>query len=700
MVWRADGHPGGRVRLAQWAGTWTARLCSLPVWFQEAARSAWAGRNVAYACTSLAMARSRGLAIALGSRPVFYSRVLPLRAAHVAGWGRKWSGRRAQQIAARSGARLCLIEDGFLRSVRRSAASLSYVIDNRGIHYDAREPSLFEDLARQSLTAAATQRTDQIIRLWRDLGVSKYNGLRDATEPVGRPYVLVADQTLGDASVAGGLADAQSFQDMLAAALHDNPDHLVVVKTHPDSHSRAARGYFDIPRLQAHHRIRTVTAPCHPAALIRGADAVYTVTSQIGFEALIWNKPVHTFGMPFYAGWGLTEDRLASPARRRPIRLDQLVHAALVGYPRYIDPLSGTPCEVERCLAHVGLQRRHRTALPPVIHARGFSRWKRSFMTTFLQGSQVDFSKWGLLHGAVAVWGSNEAPAATTVLRIEDGFLRSSGLGADLVRPLSLVIDDVGIYYDATRPSRLEQILATTVLSAADHDRARNLRTKLVAQDVTKYNLGHARWERPRTDRAVLLVVGQVESDAAIALGSPVIRTNIALLQRVRAENPEAYIVYKPHPDVLARLRHAGAGEDAAFKIADEVLTTQVSLNDLLGGVDTVHVMTSLLGFEAVIRGKTVVCHGLPFYAGWGLTQDRLTCPRRMRALSCDDLVHAALIAYPRYVNHDQRCFVTPEEAVDMLVAQSAQGPATRRWHRRLLRAGIVGWRAVSGAGR
>lgn len=633
----------------------------------------------------------------LGARPIFYSRLLPLRAAHVVGWGRKWSGQRAARIAARSGAKLCLIEDGFLRSVGRSDASLSYVIDDRGMYYDARQPSLFEELARQPLTAAETLRAQMIARLWRDLGVSKYNAARESALPIDRPYVLVVDQTRGDASIAGGLADARSFQDMLAAALHDNPDHLVVVKSHPDTHSRGARGYFDIASLQGHDRIRTVTDPCHPAVLIAGADAVYTVTSQIGFEALIWDKPVHTFGMPFYAGWGLTKDRLAAPARRRRIGLHQLVHAALVSYPRYIDPLSGAPCEVERCLAHVGLQRHYRTALPPAIHARGFSRWKRPFITTFLQGSQVDFTQRTPLPTTVAVWGSGTAPPATTVLRIEDGFLRSSGLGADLVRPLSLVIDDLGIYYDATRPSRLEQILATTVLGAADRDRARNLRAALIAQDVTKYNLGHAHWGRPRTDRPVLLVVGQVETDASLRLGSPEIRTNIALLRRVRAENPDAYIVYKPHPDVLARLRRAGAGEDVAGLLADQVLTTQVSLNDLLGGVDAVHVMTSLLGFEAVIRGKTVVCHGLPFYAGWGLTQDRLRCPRRTRRLSCDDLVHAALIAYPRYVDHDRGCFITPEDAVDRLARQS---PATLRWHRRLLRAGIVGWRFLSGSRR
>ena len=45
--------------------------------------------------------------------------------------------------------------------------------------------------------------------------------------------------------------------------------------------------------------------------------------------------------------------------------------------------------------------------------------------------------------------------------RAEDGFVRSVGLGVTGDPPLSIVLDDLGVYYDARRPSRLEQLLAT-----------------------------------------------------------------------------------------------------------------------------------------------------------------------------------------------------------------------------------------------
>jgi capsular polysaccharide export protein len=366
-------------------------------------------------------------------------------------------------------------------------------------------------------------------------------------------------------------------------------------------------------------------------------------------------------------------------------------------------------CEPECSFAHVGLQRRRRQEFPEKILALGFSRWKRFFIQRFLQGSDVVFAKTPPAVSpsqsplVIALWGSADAPALpsnATILRIEDGFLRSSGLGADLVRPLSLVIDDIGIYYDATRPSRLERILETQALDDAAIRRADALRDRIIALDLTKYNLGQQGWSRPNARAAVILVVGQVETDASIRLGSPEVRSNAELLRRVRRENPSAHIVYKPHPDVLAGLRRQGNGERDALAFADEVLARPVSLGQLLSQVDELHTITSLMGFEALLRGVKVVCHGLPFYAGWGLTEDRVACPRRTRQLTIAEMVHGALIAYPRYFNYERDCFVEPEHAVEQLAAMARNGPQGRSLQRKILRAAILAWLKLRGSKR
>ena len=175
----------------------------------------------------------------------------------------------------------------------------------------------------------------------------------------------------------------------------------------------------------------------------------------------------------------------------------------------------------------------------------------------------------------------------------------------------------------------------------------------------------------------MVLVIGQVESDASIRYGSLGLRTNRALLEAVRAAEPQAYLVYKPHPDVVAGLCRAGAGEDAAAQLCDEVLQ-QGSIQQLFTQIDALHVLTSLAGFEALLRGLEVHCWGLPFYAGWGLTHDRERCGRRQRQLSLDELVHAALIDYPRYVSRDSGWFITAEQAIDELVAWRAAPPQRR----------------------
>jgi capsular polysaccharide export protein len=646
------------------------------------------------------------VAACLGARPAFHSRLLPVQASQIVGWGRKWSGQRASALAAKYNLPLLLLEDGFLRSVGRHDQPVSLVLDRMGVHYDATRPSSLEGLIAQGITPEEAARARRLICLWRQHGLSKYNAEPEYAGPLAERYVLVVDQTFGDASIRHGLADGSSFATMLAAALDENPQCTVVVKLHPDTTARGRKGYFDLAQCRSHPRILVVAEPCHPVRLIAGAEAVYTVTSQVGFEALIWGKRVRTFGMGFYAGWGLTDDHCPAPARRQAVTLEQLVHAALVAYPRYVDPVTMRPCNVERAIDHISLQRRQRLALPRTINAIGFSRWKRPFVRGFLSGAKVSFTKRprhpasAKAAQAVAVWGSAsvaELSDRTLVLRMEDGFLRSSGLGADLVRPLSLVIDDVGIYYDATRPSRLEQILNDQHLDAGQSDRARRLRQKIVDLGVTKYNLGQGVWSAPAAGGRTILVVGQVETDASIRLGSPDISSNLALLRRVRAEQPHAHVLYKPHPDVLAGLRGPGRGEEMALQFCDEILGAAISPDQLFSQIDELHTMTSLMGFEALLRGVRVVCHGLPFYAGWGLTEDRLVCARRLRRLTIEDLVHGALIAYPRYINADRACFMEPEEAVDRLAVWSRSGPTTRNWQRRLLRAGLQGWMKLKG---
>ena len=343
-------------------------------------------------------------------------------------------------------------------------------------------------------------------------------------------------------------------------------------------------------------------------------------------------------------------------------------------------------------------------ALPAVLYALGFSWRKRPLVRKFFGGRELRFigRVTEVPEGAtVAVWASGPFgtgfPAAApdiasgsatefpfTRLFVEDGFLRSVGLGADLVRPLSWVIDRRGIYYDASRPSDLEHDLQTRVFDDTQLIRAARFRQNLVASGLTKYNVGTDIWSRPLQagGKPVVLVVGQVETDASIRYGAPGIKTNLALLQAARQAHPDAWLVYKPHPDVVAGLRGQGAQEQQAARWSDQIVT-DVAMGALLDAVDIVHVMTSLAGFEALLRGKQVVCHGLPFYAGWGLTQDVLPILRRTRKLGVDELVAGVLLEYPTYVSRVTGQICPAEQALAELQAlRSVAQPGVPVWRK------------------
>ena len=313
-------------------------------------------------------------------------------------------------------------------------------------------------------------------------------------------------------------------------------------------------------------------------------------------------------------------------------------------------------------------------SLPESVYCYAFSLRKQKLLRNFIPQVKVkSLSRSQNLpdSATVLIWGAETAEPhwsnSVKIIRVEDGFVRSVGLGADLARPVSWVFDSRGIYFDASRESDLEWLLENASVDNELFERAGSLVKKVIEHGLTKYNVGTTPWQRPLDAGKVILVPGQVETDASIRLAAVGIKTNLALLQEVRNTNPDAYIIYKPHPDVVAGLRGKGSQEHLCRNYCNEVLT-DAPMNELINSVDEVHVMTSLTGFEALLRGRKVVCYGLPFYAGWGLTQDVQTCARRTRQRSVSELAACALILYPTYITPNGMQLSEPEQIMNELV--------------------------------
>jgi capsular polysaccharide export protein len=390
-------------------------------------------------------------------------------------WGRSPTAWRGEALAARRSVPLIRVEDAFLRSLhpgRTGEPPLGLLVDPVGAHFDSSGPSRIEeilashDLQDSNLLDAA----DLAIARLKHLDLSKYNIHDPALPPPDPGYVLVIDQTQGDASILYGRASDATFRAMLEAAAQENPDSHIVIRSHPETSAGFRPGHYSPADAQG--RVTLLTTPVSPHRLLEGATAVYTVSSQLGFEAILHGHRPHVFGQPFYAGWGLSEDRQPIPRRTRRLTPQQLFAGAMILAPLWYDPCRDRLCTLDQVIDQLEAEvRAFRTDRQGHV-ATGMRLWKRSRLQAFFGNTRpLRFRDDPAAAGELAVktgrhlliWAGKEPPDFTPkapCLRVEDGFLRSRGLGAELVPPLSLVTDDRGIYYDPTRPSQLDALVA------------------------------------------------------------------------------------------------------------------------------------------------------------------------------------------------------------------------------------------------
>ena len=653
-------------------------------------------------------------------------------------WGNK---RRvtAEKIAQKHNKPLLCLEDGFIRSIGLGQASdniqnksYSLVVDDVGIYYDSTQPSRLENilLGRQLDPLPLVNSTDHIlpIALYDDHllararqcietitchNLSKYNDSDYFDLGLKEHYrLLLVDQVRDDLSIVGANANADTFTAMLRSVLHSHPSAEIIIKSHPASLVVKGGHYeqAEIDRIVAEQssfagKVRLLRDTCNPIALVKQVDEVYVVSSQLGFEALMVGKKVVCFGVPFYAGWGLTEDRQKQDRRNKQRTLEQVFAAAYLIYSHYFDPLTGKPCELETLLEVFARQRHLFNRNRGINLCFGFPPWKRGYLRRFL------FSPWGqtrffncqqslltyLAHHVdqcapteyrVLFWGDSgnhidlkqHQNKVKEVIRVEDGFIRSVGLGKYYIPPISLVFDRAGIYYDPTTENDLEKVITGGNFSQHQLQQAKRLQEKLIKAGVTKYNVGQQKLpakllEAKQAGKKIIFIPGQVEDDASIAAACEEVNHDLALIEVVKQKDQQAIILYKPHPDVVSGHSPASAQDDVIQALVD-YRVTEVNVNDCLAIADEVHTMSSLAGFEALLRGQSVFTYGKPFYAGWGLTSDELIITRRNRQVPLLELIAAVLIIYPRYIDYRQGYFISAEQALDgiILTADSTQG--------------------------
>ena len=552
------------------------------------------------------------------------------------------------------------------------------------------------------LARAASARRDIISRrlagAWWNSGLASQLPRRDG-------FALILTGANGSRSVP--------LPAMLSAAMAENPPDQIALL------ACSAEGWLEarssLVREAAAQGCIVLTGPVDLWEAIQRAGAVYAAGGEAGFLGLLAGAKVHCFAECFYSGWGVTTDAADIPHKPFARTTDEIFAGACLIATRYLDPFRKTAASLEDTLDLVDEWRKIEAANRGIAVCLGMSFWKRRQVADFLRSSagppafrrtaKAALAKArGKSGGAVAVWTTRTpdglAKAAQDrgipLILVEDGFIRSVGLGSDFMPAASLVLDKRGMHFDPSARSDLELLLAETEFDTALIERGRRLIAQLVARGITKYNLGKpaASLELP-VGRRRILVPGQVEDDLSVRLGGAGVTGNLDLLGRVRAANPDAFVAYKPHPDVEAGHRQGRIPDEVALRSADTIIR-DVSTASLLAEIDELHTLTSLAGFEALLRGRRVVVYGKPFYAGWGLTTD-LAAIDRGRRLTLEELVAGALILYPRYLDPVTRLPCGPEIVIERLdnpelwkpgalvIARRFQGVLMRHWN------GLVG---------
>lgn len=607
-------------------------------------------------------------------------------------WGYK-DRKRIKRYSKNKNIPFFRVEDGFIRSVQLGASKsipISLCIDSEVLYYDASESSDLERI----LSSYDFKQDTELIKLAKEsmeslkiLNISKYNNVsnKDIESIYGKKEkkrILVIGQVEDDESIKRGCLNKITNNELVILARMENPEAEIFYKPHPDVLFGKRKMYSNPQDVMSIAKV--IVEPLSLADALQTIDHVYTITSLSGFEALIRGIHVTTLGAPFYSGWGLTDDRQFINRRGRKLTIEEVFAAAYILYPKYFHPITKREIDIKETIKIISFMRdfeEKKNEPDQISNIDGESInveidntakigvlskgiWAIPNLDSFFKGDLVFNPKSNMDKlSYIAGWGRKPTAKKAikmalennlTYLALEDGFIRSIDLGVNGAPTYSICLDNVGIYYDATKPSRLENILNSSGWERESLLQDATKAIELIRNNyLSKYNhapMANENSIKKKENEDRILVVDQTLGDMSISLGLASKEVFIEMYKQARLENPVAHIYIKTHPDVISGKKQ---GNLSSIDIDNNTTFIYDDCNpiSLLNLMDKVYVVTSQLGFEALLLEKEVHCFGMPFYAGWGITIDRKKLERRVRDRTLTEVFAAAYLLYTRYIN-------------------------------------------------
>lgn len=305
--------------------------------------------------------------------------------------------------------------------------------------------------------------------------------------------------------------------------------------------------------------------------------------------------------------------------------------------------------------------------------------FRKTTYTQCLLG-KIRTTYWSWMADGYLVWGINKKTIALMqeavrkkkpLFYFEDAFVRSlynnpSRVDACLRMGMGFSVDRCAPYYCGDIETDLERLIWKQSLSDEERGVADALIRKIVENNLSKYN------NQPLSEKVVsssdkrkILVIGQNYGDMSLIFGG--VRDDVFETMIHDAINTGGEVYFKTHPDMIA------LGQQREFQGKLHVLDKMCNPISLLRQMDEVYAATSQMGFEALMLGKKVTVYGKPFYAGWGLTEDKQQFKRRNVKKSLEEVFTAAYLTHPKYVLPRTSSLVSLDTVLNELLRQRKQ---------------------------
>lgn len=562
---------------------------------------------------------------------------------------------------------------------------IGYYYSKMGWYYQSNN-NIIESIIKNSnqITDSDIEYVQRCIEKIKNNKITKYNTFH-TEKPFSRQEnvapIVVIDQNIDDFAITRNNNCAADFILMYKEALKKGNGRKIYLKSSKNGYLKQFAHSSEVALIDFNVNIHDV---------LENVEDVYVVCSHVGFEALMHKKNVHCFGYSYYSGFGLTINYKTQNIY--PLSLEKIFYALYIQLSTYIIndivklDIVLEIIAINKKLFYEERDKRFFIVSTHFWHRLKFYRFLYSRKLIYISNIKALQTHNLNSNDVVLTWSIGKKQYTNfcqeqniPLFRMEDGFIRSVGLGSHFVQGHSFCIDKTNIYFNARRSNDLENELNNTEVLPTEIEQACNLIKIINKNQITKYNLPFDQkmpkeeifmmQQIQKSTKRKILIIGQVANDKSVLHGC-LIHSNIYdLLKQTRIKNPDKIIIFKNHPDCVLSFRAGKIQHKNLANYTDYVLE-QITIDQVIDIVDEIHTFTSLSGMEGLIRGKEVYCYGSPFYSNWGLTHDVTEISRRLRKRTLEELVYLSYIKYPRYYDHQLNIFVTVFDVIKTILLE------------------------------